>query len=64
MSIERFFRWVDLWVGVYIDTKKCAVYICPVPMFGVKIQRNKEESEYEAYKKRHPERFKECHKIN
>lgn len=37
MRIEPFFRWYDLWVGVFIDTKKRAVYICPLPTIGVKI---------------------------
>jgi len=37
MKIEPFFRWYDLWVGAFVDTSKKAVYICPVPMFGVKI---------------------------
>lgn len=32
-----FFRWYDLWVGVFIDTKTPAIYICPLPMIGVKI---------------------------
>lgn len=32
-----FFRWYDLWIGAFIDTKKRAIYICPVPMFGIKI---------------------------
>lgn len=39
LSFEPFFRWYDLWIGVFVDTKKSAVYICPVPMFGLKIQR-------------------------
>ncbi len=34
---EVFFRWYDLWIGVYIDTKGQAVYICPLPMVGVKL---------------------------
>lgn len=33
-----FFRWYDLWVGVFIDTAKRAVYICPLPTLGVKIE--------------------------
>lgn len=35
-TFQFFFRWYDLWVGVYIDTSKRAVYICPVPTLGVK----------------------------
>lgn len=37
MKIKPFFRWCDLWVGVYIDTEGKSVYMCPVPMFGIKI---------------------------
>lgn len=38
MKVVPFFRWFDLWVGVFIDLEKKAVYVCPVPMLGVKIQ--------------------------
>ena len=37
MSVTPFFRWYDIWIGVFIDTKKRAAYIGPVPMLGVKI---------------------------
>ena len=32
-----FCRWYDLWVGAYIDRTNRAVYICPIPMFGIKV---------------------------
>jgi hypothetical protein len=32
------FAWYDLWVGVFVDTKKRAVYVFPLPMFGVKVE--------------------------
>lgn len=38
MTITPFFKWVDLWIGLYIDTKNRTLYICPVPMFGLKIR--------------------------
>lgn len=38
MKITPFFRWYDLWIGIYIDTATRAIYICPVPMLGVKVQ--------------------------
>lgn len=38
MKVSLFFRWYDLWIGAYIDTKNRAIYICPVPCLGVKIQ--------------------------
>ncbi len=37
MKIKLFFRWYDLWIGGYIDLNNKAVYICPIPMFGIKI---------------------------
>lgn len=37
MRIKTFFRWYDLWIGMYIDTKNKAVYVCPIPMFGIKV---------------------------
>lgn len=42
MVIEPFFRWYDLWVGAFIDTKNQTVYICPVPCIGIKIVLQKE----------------------
>jgi hypothetical protein len=41
MSIKPFFRWYDLWIGAYVDTQAGAVYICPLPMLGVRIQYRK-----------------------
>lgn len=39
MKASLFFRWYDLWVGAYYDAKNKALYLCPVPMFGIKITR-------------------------
>jgi hypothetical protein len=36
--IKPFFRWYDLWIGAYIDTAAGVVYICPLPMVGVRVQ--------------------------
>jgi hypothetical protein len=38
VKVSFFFRWYDLWIGAYVDTKGRTVYICPVPMFGVKVE--------------------------
>lgn len=38
MKITPFFRWFDLWIGAYVDTKNRALYVCPVPMLGVKVE--------------------------
>ena len=37
IKIKPFFRWYDLCIGVYFDTKGRAVYICPLPTIGVKV---------------------------
>lgn len=37
MKIKPFFRWYDLWIGAYVDTKNKAVFICPIPTLGIKI---------------------------
>ena len=39
IRIEPFFRWYDLWMGAYINLGRRAIYICPLPMIGVKIWR-------------------------
>jgi len=38
MRVKLFFRWYDLWVGMYIDINDKCLYICPIPMFGIKIK--------------------------
>ncbi len=40
MKIKLFFRWYDLWIGAYIDKKNRAIYICLIPMVGIKISVN------------------------
>ncbi len=37
LSVRPFFRWFDLWIGLYIDTANRAVYFCPLPMIGLRI---------------------------
>lgn len=39
LRVKPFFRWYDLWVGVYVDTRLKAIYICPLPTIGLKIWR-------------------------
>lgn len=38
IQLTLFFRWYDLWVGVYIDAPNQTIYICPIPCFGIKIR--------------------------
>lgn len=38
MRVTPFFRWYDLWIGLYIDRQGCALYICPLPCIGLKVQ--------------------------
>ncbi len=37
-SVRPFFRWYDLWIGAYWDRENRVLYVCPVPMFGLKIK--------------------------
>lgn len=34
---KLFFKWFDFWIGFYIDRTGKTIYICPFPMFGIKI---------------------------
>ena len=35
IRIEIFFRWFDLWIGVYINVPAGRAYICPLPTLGL-----------------------------
>lgn len=37
MKITPFFLWRDFWIGLFWDDQKRILYICPIPMFGIKI---------------------------
>jgi hypothetical protein len=37
--VRAFFRWYDLWIGAYYDRAGGALYICPLPMIGVRFVR-------------------------
>jgi len=34
------FAWYDLWIGIFIDTNKKKLYICPIPtlLFTINLQ--------------------------
>lgn len=40
MRIKPLFAWYDIWIGVFIDTKKSKIYILPLPCIGVVISFN------------------------
>ena len=39
MKIKPFFKWYDLWMGIYIDNdiNGITIYICFLPTLGIKI---------------------------
>jgi hypothetical protein len=39
MKASLFFAWYDLWIGAYYDRKNRTLYICPLPMIVIKIER-------------------------
>ena len=36
IKFKLMFAWYDMWIGLFIDTKKKIVYFFPFPMFGIK----------------------------
>lgn len=38
MRVAPFFRWYDLWVGAYWDHQSRTLYVCPVPMLGLRVR--------------------------
>lgn len=44
MKIKPFFRWYDLWIGLYIDLPNRSLYFCPFPTIGLKISWSQHES--------------------
>lgn len=38
MKVSLFFRWFDCWIGAFWNNNKGTLYICPIPMFGIKIK--------------------------
>lgn len=37
MKIKPIFAWYDIWIGLYIDRQKKALYFFPIPILGFKI---------------------------
>lgn len=38
MKVRPFFRWYDLWIGVYVWWPARTLFICPLPMIGLRIE--------------------------
>lgn len=38
MKVWPIFAWYDLWIGVFVDTKKKRLYVFPIPCCGLVIQ--------------------------
>lgn len=41
LRIRPLFKWFDMWVGIFVDTKQRRVYILPMPCIGVVIEWSK-----------------------
>ncbi len=37
MSIRPFFAWYDLWIGAYWNSETETLYVCPLPMVGLRV---------------------------
>lgn len=37
MKIKLFFAWYDFWIGWFYDKNKRILYVCPIPMFVIKL---------------------------
>lgn len=47
VKIKIFVAWYDLWIGIFIDRKAKAIYVCLLPTIVIKIWMLPEESEGE-----------------
>jgi hypothetical protein len=48
MKIKPFFRWYDLWIGMYWDRYARVLYVCPLPMLGIAISLMPKRNAYFA----------------
>lgn len=44
VRVKPLFAWYDIWIGVFIDTKKSKIYILPLPCIGLVIDLNRRSS--------------------
>lgn len=40
MEVTFFFAWYDFWIGVYYDRLDEVLYICPLPMCVIRIDKS------------------------
>lgn len=38
VKVSLIFAWYDFWIGVFYDTKKRIIYVCPLPCCVIKIE--------------------------
>lgn len=38
MRIRPLFKWFDMWVGIFVDTRQRRIYILPIPCFGFVVE--------------------------
>jgi hypothetical protein len=42
-EVDFFFAWYDFWIGLYYDRFEEVLYICPLPMVVIRIQKRTNE---------------------
>lgn len=42
MTVTCKFAWYDFWIGLFWNRRAKALYICPVPMFAIRISWRRE----------------------
>lgn len=47
LKINIFFAWYDFWIGFFYDRDKHILYICPLPMVVIEVQKKYCTHEYE-----------------
>lgn len=38
MKIRPIFKWFDMWIGVFVDTRKRRIYFLPLPCVGIIVE--------------------------
>ena len=56
----------DFWIGIYVDRPNRAIYICPLPMIGLKVRwwtETSKEADYKRGAREATDFIKECIKL-